>query len=66
MRNAMPTQLLREILRAASNEGTSTQTIVIDLCAGYQSLQEVCMQEGMIYGVVPVDIRYTGKEVLGL
>jgi len=64
MRNAMPTQLLREILRAASNEGTATQRIVIDLCAGYRSLQEVCMQEGMIY--VPVDIRYTGKEVLRL
>ena len=64
MRNAMPTQLLREILRAASNEGTATQRIVIDLCAGYRSLQEVCRQEGMIY--VPVDIRYTGKEVLRL
>jgi hypothetical protein len=58
LRNAMPHQLLQEVLDAALDEASPNQRIVIDLCAGYGSLQDVVLQTpGLIY--VPVDINLT-------
>ena len=54
----MPHQLLQEVLDAALDEASPNQRIVIDLCAGYGSLQDVVLQTpGLIY--VPVDINLT-------
>ena len=55
-RNHIPAQLLLEVVRVAQQQGRANQRIVIDLCAGYQSVRAVCEQEGLLY--IPVDIRY--------
>ena len=64
MRNAMPKHLLGEVLRSALMEASPQQNVVIDLCAGYRSLQAVCQAEGLMY--VPVDIRYKPTEAVVL
>ena len=56
-RNHIPAQLLLEVVRVAQQQGRANQRIVIDLCAGYQSVRTVCEQEGLLY--IPVDIRYS-------
>ena len=56
-RNHMPEMLLKEVVRAAQAGTRSERRVVIDLCAGYRSLQGICQSEGLIY--VPVDIRYS-------
>ena len=61
-RNHMPAQLLQEILRTAQQGSRPHQRIVIDLCAGYQSLRTTCEEEGLIY--VPVDISYKNATVI--
>ena len=59
-RNAMPRMLLNEVLQQALAAQRSTeQTVVIGICAGYQSLRPVVEQLGLHY--VPVDIRDYGK-----
>ena len=55
-RNHMPELLLKEIVRAAQAGTGEERRVVIDLCAGYRSLQGICEAEGLVY--VPVDIRY--------
>ena len=52
----MPHMLLQEVMRAARLEGNDDQNIVIDLCAGFRSLENICAAEGLHY--VPVDIKY--------
>ena len=64
MRNAMPKHLLGEVLRSALMEASPQQNVVIDLCAGYRSLQAVCQAEGLMY--VSVDIRYKPTEAVVL
>ena len=52
----MPEMLLKEIVRAAQAGTGEERRVVIDLCAGYRSLQGICEAERLVY--VPVDIRY--------
>ena len=60
MRNAMPQMLLEEILQAALAHSSGPQRIVIDLCAGYRSMEKAAIEAGCTY--IPIDIRYTNAK----
>ena len=52
---AVPKQLLKEILLAASTADRSHRKIVIDLFAGYGSMKQVAEEQGLTY--IAVDVR---------
>ena len=52
---AVPKQLLREIVLAASTAGREHRKIVIDLFAGYGSMKEVAEELGLTY--IAVDVK---------
>ena len=54
-RNALPKELVTEVLQVALKEANPAQRIVIDLCAGFGSLRQPVLAEGLTY--VAVDIR---------
>ena len=56
MRQAMPPQLLREVLRVAQLEAPVHQDIVIDICAGNGSMEKPALEAGLHY--IGVDIRF--------
>ena len=51
----MPTQMLQEIMMQVAREGEVTDKVVLDLCAGFQSLRDTALKLGMRY--VAVDIQ---------
>ena len=54
MRYGLPDKLLKEILDAALGEGSS-EGILLDVCAGGRSMQQVALDKGLKY--VAIDIR---------
>ena len=52
MKNAMPQMWTEELLRHALSR--SSNKVVIDLCAGWQSMRPVCEKLGLVY--IAVDI----------
>ena len=56
---SVPEQVLQEILLAASTTERSHRRIVIDLFAGYGSMQEVAEERGLAY--VAVDVKDSMK-----
>jgi hypothetical protein len=53
-KNAVPYMLLKEIIDQARRLHPN-QKVVIDLCSGYQSMQQVVEDAGLVY--IPVDIK---------
>ena len=54
MRHGLPDRLLKEILDAALGEGRS-EGVLLDVCAGGRSMQQVARDKGLRY--VAVDVR---------
>ena len=52
---AIPKQLLKEIVLAASTAGRGHHKIIIDLFAGYGSMPEVAEERGLTY--IAVDVK---------
>ena len=64
LRNAMPRRLLDEILDEANrNQRDQPADVVIDLCAGYRSLEPTVRERGLTY--IAVEIRKSGAEDVG-
>ena len=51
----MPRELLQEILRAACGDDDITGKVVLDLCAGFQSMREVVESKGARYLAVDLE-----------
>ena len=66
LRNAMPVDLLAEILKEAQlKRGERRADVVIDLCAGYRSLEPVVRAAGLVYIAVDLKDAKGGDEDVG-
>merc|ERR1712216_327107 len=52
----MPSELFKELLRVALLDAKPAQRVVIDSCAGFRSLEQPTLEQGLM--CMPVDIKW--------